>query len=75
MAFLKRFFSLHPRLTMWFVLAAGFVIMLVIFARSVGFSAGQWIAAIVATVALAGACVWIIWLEDEDQNEQEQTKN
>ena len=72
MAFLKQFVTQHPRLTAWFVLAVGFVIILIVSAWQVGFSAGQWVALIVATVGLAGLCVWIIGWEDEEEDEQEQ---
>jgi hypothetical protein len=43
------------------------VIILVLSAREVGFTTGQWAALIVTTILLAGACVWIIgWGEDEE---------
>lgn len=69
MAFLKQFVTQHPRLTAWFVLAVGFVIILVVSAWQVGFLAGQWVALIVATIGLAGLCVWIIGWEDEEEDE------
>jgi hypothetical protein len=73
MAFLKQFVGQHPRLTAWFALAIGFVVILVISARDVGFTAGQWAALIVATIGLAGLCVWIIgWEDDEDEVEEQQ---
>jgi hypothetical protein len=72
MAFLKRFVGQHPRLTAWFVLAIGFVVILVISARDVGFTAGQWAALIVATIGLAGLCVWIIGWEDSEDELEEQ---
>ena len=73
MAFLKQFIGQHPRLTAWFVLAIGFVVILVISARDVGFTAGQWVALIVATIGLAGLCVWIIgWEDGEDEAEEQQ---
>lgn len=56
----------HPRLTAWFVLAVGMVAILIFSARNVGLEAGQWIALIIATIGLAGLCVWIIGWEDED---------
>jgi CHASE2 domain-containing sensor protein len=71
MAFLKRFVTQHPRLTAWFVLAVGFVIILVVSAWQVDFSAGQWVALIVTTIGLAGLCVWIIGWEDEEEDGQE----
>lgn len=61
----------HPRLTAWIVLAAGMVILLVIEARDVGLLAGQWIALVVATVLVAGACIWIITWDDDDLAEEE----
>ena len=61
----------HPRLLMWAVLAAGMVIILILSARDVGLLPGQWAALIVATILLAGLCVWIIGWEDgaEEQGE------
>ncbi len=59
----------HPRLSAWFVLALGMVILLVIEARDVGLLVGQWIALIAATILVAGACIWIISWEDEDEEE------
>ncbi len=61
----------HPRLLMWAVLAAGMVIILILSARDVGLLPGQWAELIVATILLAGLCVWIIGWEDgaEEQDE------
>jgi hypothetical protein len=60
----------HPRLVMWAVLAVGMVIILIWAAKDVGLLAGQWAALIVATIALAGLCVWIInWNGDEEKEE------
>ena len=69
MASIKQFIGQHPRLAAWAVLAVGFVAILVWSARDVGFSAGQWAALIVATIGLAGLCVWIIGWEDEEEDE------
>jgi hypothetical protein len=63
-ATLKDWARQHPRLLMWAVLAIGMVIILVWSARDVGLLPGQWAALIVATVLLAGLCVWIIGWED-----------
>ncbi len=63
-----RLLEAHPRLSAWFVLALGMVILLVIEARDVGLLPGQWVALIVATVLVAGACVWIISWEDEPED-------
>jgi hypothetical protein len=60
----------RPRLSAWFVLSLGMVILLVIEARDVGLLARQWVALIVATVLVAGACVWIISWEDADEADQ-----
>lgn len=57
----------HPRLAAWIVLSLGMIILLVIEARDVGLLATQWLALIVACILVAGACVWIIsWESDED---------
>jgi hypothetical protein len=69
MASIKQFIGQHPRLAAWAVLAVGFVAILVWSARDVGFSAGQWAALVVATIGLAGLCVWIIGWEDEEEDE------
>lgn len=67
MSAIKQFVVRHPRLTAWFVLAVGMVIILVISARDVGLLPGQWAALIVATIGVAGLCVWIIGWEDKDE--------
>ncbi len=59
--------SRHPRVAAWIVLSLGMVILLVIEARDVGLLATQWIALVVATVLVAGLCVWIISWEDKDE--------
>ncbi len=67
---IRNFAQRHPQITAWIVLAIGMVIILVLSAREVGFTAGQWAALIVTTILLAGACVWIIgWGEDEEAKE------
>jgi hypothetical protein len=68
---LVRWIDAHPRLAAWIVLALGMVILLVIEARDVGLLPGQWVALIVATVLVAGACIWIISWEDTDEAEEE----
>lgn len=59
----------HPRFSAWVVLAGGMVALLVYEARNVGLETSQWIALIVATVLVAGACIWIISWEDQDDPE------
>ena len=61
----------RPRLSAWVVLAAGMVALLVYEARNVGLLPSQWIALIVATILVAGACIWIISWEDTDNPEDE----
>jgi len=72
MSALKRFAIQHPRLTAWLVLAIGMVVILVWSARDVGLLPAQWAALIVATIGLAGLCVWIIGWEDEGEEEGEE---
>lgn len=62
-----RWAAMHPRLTAWVVLSAGMIILLVIEARDVGLLATQWAALVAACILVAGACVWIISWEDEDE--------
>lgn len=64
---LVRWSEAHPRLAAWIVLALGMVILLVIEARDVGLLPHQWAALIIATILVAGACVWIISWEDADE--------
>ncbi len=61
----------RPRLSAWVVLAAGMVALLAYEARNVGLLPSQWIALIVATILVAGACIWIISWEDKDDPEDE----
>jgi hypothetical protein len=61
----------HPHFSAWVVLAAGMVALLVAEARNVGLLPSQWVALIVATVLVAGACIWIISWEDQDNPEDE----
>ncbi len=62
---IRRAWADHPGLVSWFVLALGMVVIVVLAARSVGFTPSQWAAVIVATIILAGLCVWIISWEDD----------
>ncbi|MBK6431607.1 MAG: hypothetical protein WAW03_03235 [Anaerolineae bacterium] len=68
---LRSFYERHPYLAMWIALALGMVIILIWSAWSVGFAALQWLALIVITILLAGACVWIISWEDGPDAEEE----
>ena len=64
MGTIKAWINLHPKLTAWIVLAIGMAIMVIWSAKDVGLLAGQMLALIVATIGLAGLCVWIIGWED-----------
>jgi hypothetical protein len=63
MVAIREFVTKHPRLVSWFVLALGMVIMLLWAARDVGLLPTQLAALVVATILLAGLCVWIIGWE------------
>ena len=69
MSSLKQFVIQHPRLAAWLVLAVGMVVILAWSARDVGLLPAQWAALIVATIGLAGLCVWIIGWEEEGEEE------
>jgi protein-S-isoprenylcysteine O-methyltransferase Ste14 len=64
---IRKWVGRHPQLSAWMALAVGMVIILIWSARDVGLQAGQWAALIVATILLAGLCVWIIgWDRDAE---------
>jgi len=65
----------HPRLAAWLVLATGMVGLLVFEARDVELLPTQWLSLVVATVLTAGACVWIISWEDEDEQDSALTSS
>lgn len=67
---LKKFIAQHPRLTAWIVLAIGMVLILLWASRDVGLLPTQTLALVVATIALAGLCVWIIGWEDDGVQDQ-----
>ena len=64
---LIRFADHRPRLAAWIVLSLGIVILLMFEARDVGLLIGQWIALIVASILVAGLCIWIVTWEDSDE--------
>jgi len=70
MSAIKQFVVQHPRLTAWLVLAVGMVVILIWSARDVGLLPAQWAALIVATIGLAGLCVWIIGWEEGGEEEE-----
>lgn len=75
MSTLKEFVTKHPQITAWFVLAVGMVAILFWSAKDVGLLPSQMIALGVATVLVAGLCVWIISWEDEELEETEPTNS
>ena len=54
------FAEARPRLAAWIVLSLGIVILLLVEARDVGLLITQWLALIVASVLVAGLCIWIV---------------
>lgn len=66
---LRSFASKHPRIVAWIVLAIGMVIILLWASKDVGLLPTQLAALVVATIALAGLCVWIIGWEDDDDDD------
>ncbi len=50
----------HPRLSAWAALAVVMNLILAVTAQDVGLTAIQWLALILATTLVAGACVWLI---------------
>ncbi len=64
---IRRFYDEHPNLSAWIVLSIGMLIIVVWSARHVGFLPGQWVALGIATILLAGLCVWIISWEDREE--------
>jgi len=65
---LRQWIEQHPRLAAWFALATGMVLILLWSAKDVGLLPTQLAALVVATILLAGLCVWIIsWEEEEDK--------
>ena len=71
---LRTWATQHPKLAAWVALAIGMVIVLVIAARDVGLLWNQWLFLILATIGLAGLCVWIIsWEANEDEEKAEST--
>ncbi len=66
---IRTFAGKHPRIVAWIALAIGMVIILLWAAKDVGLLPTQLLALSVATVILAGLCVWIIGWEDEPEEE------
>ena len=60
MSALRQFIDRHPYLTAWIALAIGMVLILLWTSRNTGLLPTQLGFLILVTIALAGACVWII---------------
>jgi hypothetical protein len=73
---LVTFADTRPRIAAWLFLGIAMVVLLVIEARDVGLLPGQWIALIIATLLVAGLCIWIVTFEDsaDDTESAETTK-
>ena len=72
---LVEFYNRHPKLVAWAVLAIGMVVMLLWSAKDVGLLPAQTLALVIATIGLAGLCVWIIgWEDTDEEKETEQPK-
>ncbi len=65
---LRSFASQHPRIVAWVGLAIGMVIILLWSAKDVGLLPTQMLALVVATILLAGLCIWIIGWEDGEED-------
>ncbi|HLZ07427.1 MAG TPA: hypothetical protein VKT80_02490 [Chloroflexota bacterium] len=63
MARIRAFVERHPMVVAWAILAVGMVAMLLYAARDVSLLPSQVVALVVATILLAGGCVWILTWE------------
>lgn len=72
---MKEFAARHPYLTAWVVLAIGMVAILLWAAQGAELLPSQMATLIVATIVLAGACVWIISWEDTAEEEEYDVEN
>ncbi len=69
---LKNFSSQHPKIVSWIALAFGMVVILLWSAKDVGLLPAQTLALVIATIVLAGLCVWIIgWEDGEDESKSD----
>jgi hypothetical protein len=62
--------SRHPRVAAWIILSLGMTVLLVYEARDVGLLPMQWVALVLATVLVAGLCVYIISWEDDNEEDE-----
>lgn len=63
MTSIRQFATRHPMILAWVVLAICMVAMLLFASRDVDLLPTQRLALVVATIGLAGACVWILTWE------------
>lgn len=76
MTLVKEWAGHHPRIAAWIALAIGMVIILLWSAKDVGLLPTQLLALVVATILLAGLCVWIIgWEDDDDEDKPGEKEN
>jgi hypothetical protein len=61
---IKGFLGRHPRIGMWIILAAGMVAILLWASKDVELLLRQRLALVIATIGLAGLCIWIIGWEE-----------
>ncbi|MBX7214566.1 MAG: hypothetical protein K1X39_11195 [Thermoflexales bacterium] len=65
--------SAHPRLAGWLALSVGMVIVMLFASSGAGIAPGNLVFLVLATIATAGLCVWIISWEDGDESEGKET--
>lgn len=58
----------HPRLSAWIAVSVGFIVLLLIEVDE-AVTPPQLAALMVACVLTAGACIWIVSWEDDDESE------
>ncbi|MCP4165859.1 MAG: hypothetical protein GY759_08185 [Chloroflexi bacterium] len=68
---IRKLWDEHPNLSSFAILAIGMLVILYFSARHVGFSGTQWLVLSLATVVLAGLCIWIISWESGEPIEDE----
>ncbi len=59
----------YPRILAWVVLSVGIIALLVYEARDIDLTATNWLALVIASIAVSGLCIWIVSWEDEDEQE------
>lgn len=67
---IREFINQHPYLTAWAALAVGMVAILLWTSKDVDLLPSQRAWLVVATILLAGACVWIISWEGGEGEEE-----